>query len=88
MPQLGGNEIAERVRLVQRLKHTPILMVTAEPHARCGSVLAGVGAPDGLLAKPFGKTELLAAIATVLNRAKSREPMSPRATLPLLTAKR
>lgn len=63
--------------------HTPALLVldvhmpqvTTELHARCGSVLAGVGAPDGLLAKPLGQTELLAAVATVRRRAQGHIAM-------------
>ncbi len=52
MPQLGGLEVAERIRRIGRLKDTKIVILTAlrDPQTREGARLAKV---DALVMKPL-----------------------------------
>lgn len=71
MPQMGGLEVAKRLRDRYGLLDLPIIMVTARSRTR--DVIAGFehGANDYVV-KPFVKDELLARIATLLEASRAR----------------
>ncbi|SDG52655.1 response regulator [Pelagibacterium luteolum] len=71
MPQMGGLEVAKRLRDRHGLLDLPIIMVTARSRTR--DVIAGFehGANDYVV-KPFVKDELLARIATLLEAGRAR----------------
>ena len=71
MPQMGGLEVARRLRDRYGLLDLPIIMVTARSRTR--DVIAGFehGANDYVV-KPFVKDELLARIATLLEAGRAR----------------
>ncbi|GGA53947.1 hybrid sensor histidine kinase/response regulator [Pelagibacterium lentulum] len=71
MPQMGGLEVAKRLRDRYGLLELPIIMVTARSRTR--DVIAGFehGANDYIV-KPFVKDELLARIATLLEAGRAR----------------
>jgi two-component system sensor histidine kinase ChiS len=71
MPQMGGLEVAKRLRDRYSLLDLPIIMVTARSRTR--DVIAGFehGANDYVV-KPFVKDELLARIATLLGVGRAR----------------
>ncbi|WP_196258069.1 hybrid sensor histidine kinase/response regulator [Pelagibacterium limicola] len=71
MPQMGGLEVAKRLRDRYGLLDLPIIMVTARSRTR--DVIAGFehGANDYVV-KPFVKDELLARIATLLEAGRAR----------------
>jgi two-component system sensor histidine kinase ChiS len=71
MPQMGGLEVARRLRDRFGLLELPIIMVTARSRTR--DVIAGFehGANDYVV-KPFVKDELLARIATLLEAGRAR----------------
>ncbi|WMT86107.1 response regulator [Pelagibacterium sp. 26DY04] len=71
MPQMGGLEVARRLRDRYGLLELPIIMVTARSRTR--DVIAGFehGANDYVV-KPFVKDELLARIATLLEAGRAR----------------
>ena len=71
MPQMGGLEVARRLRDRYGLLELPIIMVTARSRTR--DVIAGFehGANDYVV-KPFVKDELLARISTLLEAGRAR----------------
>lgn len=71
MPQMGGLEVAKRLRDRYGLLDLPIIMVTARSRTR--DVIAGFehGANDYIV-KPFVKDELLARIANLLEASRAR----------------
>ena len=71
MPQLGGLEVAERIRRIGRLKDTKIVILTAlrDPQTREGARLAKV---DALVMKPLEGKDFRDLIKRVL--AGERQP--------------
>lgn len=71
MPQLGGLEVAERIRRIGRLKDTKIVVLTAlrDPQTREGARLAKV---DALVMKPLEGKDFRDLIKRVL--AGERQP--------------
>ncbi|KKB82788.1 histidine kinase [Devosia limi DSM 17137] len=82
MPEMGGLEVARRLRDRYTLIELPIIMVTARSRTR--DVIAGFenGANDYVV-KPFVKDELLARVATLL--AASRAQSQARENIELKT---
>jgi CheY-like chemotaxis protein len=64
LPRLGGLEVLARLQADDRLRHVPVLVITAWNETR-EDVLAA-GAAD-FLTKPFDPDELKAAIEQLLN---------------------
>ena len=70
MPRMDGYEVAAHVRNDARLKDVPIIMITSrvgEKH-RARAIEFGV---DDYLGKPYQETELLEAIAPLVERARA-----------------
>jgi PAS domain S-box-containing protein len=68
MPAMDGFELLREVRIDPRLKHTPVILLTARAgeSAAIEGLLAGA---DDYVAKPFSPRELAARIAAAVERA-------------------
>ena len=66
LPGLDGLEVCRRI---QRLRHVPVLMLTARDSETDVLVGLGVGADD-YMTKPFSPRELVARIRAILRRAE------------------
>ena len=64
MPRMDGRELIERIRGDDRTASLSVLAVTGHPEARQHATRA-----DGLLNKPFDRTELLAAVVALVGAA-------------------
>jgi chemosensory pili system protein ChpA (sensor histidine kinase/response regulator) len=70
MPRMDGYEVAAHVRNDSRLRDVPIIMITSrvgEKH-RARAIEFGV---DDYLGKPYQETDLLEAIAPLVERARA-----------------
>jgi len=65
MPQASGMEFCRRIRACGRLRHIPVILVSARDEVE--SIVAGLDAgADDYLPKPFNPEELLARVRTQL----------------------
>ncbi len=67
MPRMDGYEVATRMRADERLRRVPIIMITSrvgEKH-RARAIEIGV---DDYLGKPYQESQLLEAIAPLVER--------------------
>ncbi len=67
LPGLSGVDFAKRLRHDARLKHIPIIMLTARAEERDKVLGLEIGADD-YITKPFSPRELMARIKAVLRR--------------------
>ncbi len=67
LPGIDGLEVLRRLRNHAKLKHMPVIMLTAK-HEEIDTVLGLEMGADDYLGKPFGIHELLARIKVVLRR--------------------
>ncbi len=70
MPRMDGYQVAEQMRADARLKHVPIIMITSrvgEKH-RARAMELGV---DEYLGKPYQESQLLEAIAPLVDRSRN-----------------
>lgn len=67
LPDIDGFEVCRRIRLNQKTKDIPIIMLTAKSEESDKVIGLGLGADD-YITKPFGVRELEARIKTVLRR--------------------
>ena len=68
LPGLDGLEICRRIKSVEKLKHIPVIMVTAKGEERNIVIGLGIGADD-YVAKPFSPRELVARVNAAIRRA-------------------
>jgi two-component system phosphate regulon response regulator PhoB len=73
LPQMGGTEVAARIRTDPATANTPIIMVTAKADEIDQLVGLGVGADD-YITKPFSIKVLLARMDALLRRATPASP--------------
>lgn len=67
LPDIDGFEVCRKIRLNERTKDIPIIMLTAKSEESDKVIGLGLGADD-YVTKPFGVRELEARIKTVLRR--------------------
>lgn len=65
MPEMGGLEACREIRSVERLEHTPIIMITAKADASDLQAAYTAGATD-FLRKPIIPVELVARVSTAM----------------------
>ena len=68
LPGLDGLEICRRIKSVEKLKHIPVIMVTAKGEESDIVIGLGIGADD-YVAKPFSPRELVARVNAAIRRA-------------------
>ncbi len=67
MPNMNGFELLEAVKQDEKLKHLPVLMVTAEARKE-DIVRAAQGGAAGYIVKPFTKATLEEKVAHILKK--------------------
>jgi len=68
LPEVNGFELCRRIRAMQDLRHTKILMLTAR--GRQGEAQKGIEAgADAYMTKPFGTRDLVGRVAELLRPA-------------------
>ena len=67
MPGMSGIDLLRKVRLDERLKHLPVLMVTAEARKE-DIVMAAQGGAAGYIVKPFTKATLEDKLANIFKK--------------------
>ncbi|WP_310605387.1 response regulator transcription factor [Anaerosporobacter sp.] len=73
LPGIDGIEVLKRVRMNERYKNVPIIMLTAKSDEISKVVGLEIGADD-YLAKPFGVHELMARMKAVMRRSGGVQP--------------
>ncbi len=82
LPGMDGYQVCYRIKSGEKLKHTPVIMLTAKSEEADEVIGLGVGADD-YVTKPFSPRILLARIKAVLRR-RQEEPESDSDELPVL----
>ncbi|HET7434253.1 MAG TPA: response regulator [Thermoanaerobaculia bacterium] len=72
MPDMDGYELLQRVKSDDRLRHIPVVMISAIDELQSVVRCIGAGAED-YLAKPFNPTLLQARIGACLEKKRSRD---------------
>jgi CheY-like chemotaxis protein len=72
MPELNGYEVLERIRADDRLRHVPVIMISAVDQVESVVRCIELGAED-YLPKPFNPTILRARVATCLEKKRLRD---------------
>ena len=72
LPDISGTEVCRRLRLSDRTRHVPVIMLTARTDEIDRVVGFEVGADDYVV-KPFSTRELLLRIKAILRRARPAE---------------
>lgn len=67
MPNMNGFELLSQIKQDDRLKHLPVLMVTAEARKE-DIVAAAQGGAAGYIVKPFSKATLEEKIANIFKK--------------------
>ncbi|GMV40713.1 MAG: DNA-binding response regulator [Myxococcales bacterium] len=76
LPDISGTEVCRRLRMADRTRHVPVMMLTARSDEIDRVVGFEVGADDYVV-KPFSTRELLLRVKAILRRAHpSDEPAS------------
>lgn len=71
LPKLNGYQVARLLKFDEQYKHIPILMLTARSQQKDREMGSATGA-DAYLIKPFQPEELLATIASLVERNPGR----------------
>ena len=72
MPFVSGIEINNRVKIISRLRHVPVLLITALGTSSSIVQACENGPPEGILHKPFSKTELLSMIGGMFSKKEAQ----------------
>ena len=72
MPELNGYEVLERIRADERLRHVPVIMISALDQVDSVVRCIELGAED-YLSKPFNPVILRARVATCLEKKRLRD---------------
>ena len=67
MPNMNGFELLTQIKADEKLKHLPVLMVTAEARKE-DIVMAAQGGAAGYIVKPFTKATLEEKVAHILKK--------------------
>lgn len=73
MPVMNGYDATKAMRQTQRLKHIPVIALTANAMRGEDERCRAVGC-DEFLVKPYSKNQILSVIAMLLKRAEQRPP--------------
>ena len=70
LPGVSGIELARRIRIAERTRNLPVIMLTArgEEHDKVAGLEAGA---DDYMTKPFSTRELISRIKAVLRRSRA-----------------
>ncbi|MFT7401994.1 MAG: two-component system chemotaxis response regulator CheY [Hydrogenophaga sp.] len=68
MPNMNGFELLAEIKKDERLKHLPVLMVTAEARKE-DIVMAAQGGAAGYIVKPFTKATLEEKLANIVKKS-------------------
>lgn len=68
MPNMNGFDLLTEIKKDEKLKHLPVLMVTAEARKE-DIVLAAQGGAAGYIVKPFTKATLEEKLANILKKS-------------------
>ena len=74
MPELNGYEVLERLRADDRLRHIPVIMISAMDEIESVIRCIELGAED-YLAKPFNPTLLRARVGASLEKKRLRDEL-------------
>jgi CheY-like chemotaxis protein len=72
MPELNGHEVLERIRADERLRHVPVIMISALDQVESVVRCIELGAED-YLPKPFNPVILRARVTTCLEKKRLRD---------------
>lgn len=75
LPGIDGIEVLKRIRMNERYRNVPIIMLTAKSDEISKVVGLEIGADD-YLSKPFGVHELLARMKAVMRRSGGVQPVT------------
>lgn len=75
LPQIDGLEVCKTLKSDVKTKHIPIIMLTAKS-SEVDKVLGLTLGADDYMTKPFGMSELLARVRTVIKRYAAKEKPS------------
>ncbi len=67
MPGMDGWEVIQRVRADEKLRDTPIVIVTAKTQKIDRALALNVARVDDFIAKPFGPKDLIESVQRILN---------------------
>lgn len=73
MPIMDGYEVCETLKNDERLKHIPIVMVTAARTDKAGRIKALESGADGFLTKPLDESELKAQVRAMIRIKESED---------------
>jgi len=76
LPDVPGWDVCRELRMNERTRHVPVVMLTAKSEEIDRVVGFEVGADD-YVTKPFSVRELLLRIKAILRRAEASKPASP-----------
>ena len=68
MPYMSGIEICSRVKAVRRLRHVPVIILTAQDDARTETT-ATFSKADAFVGKPFKNAHLVAVVEDLLEKS-------------------
>ena len=75
LPGIDGIEVLKRIRMNERYRNVPIIMLTAKSDEISKVVGLEIGADD-YLSKPFGVHELIARMKAVMRRSGGVQPVT------------
>jgi len=81
MPQMDGNETCRRIREQPRLRHLPVIFLTAKAAQESRILALDEGAND-YLTKPYDRTELLLRIKNLIGWGRAQRNSNPLTGLP------
>lgn len=70
MPEMDGWEVYQRIKADEKMKGTPVIVVTAKAQSIDRVLGLHIAKVDDYIAKPFSPQELLTSVEKVLNKPK------------------
>lgn len=70
MPEMDGWEVYQQIKADEKMKGTPVIVVTAKAQSIDRVLGLHIAKVDDYIAKPFSPQELLTSVEKVLNKPK------------------
>lgn len=70
MPEMDGWEVYQQIKADEKMKKTPVIVVTAKAQSIDRVLGLHIAKVDDYIAKPFSPQELLTSVEKVLNKPK------------------